>query len=198
MLVDEAVDILPELERVVFELRWLVDDRPLAVDEHVASVHACVDDVVHVLAANDPRVERDVGVHVPVQCETATERDGARLDARRSVHDRQRIVERIALAPEHVGGVRLRVALVAPLRVGVVAGLGQHGLAPADLHAETVLGPQQEALVGDDLIVVDEDDRFAAEDRSGDQADVANGAVAHKARAGNHVGELDLLEPAVQ
>ena len=198
VLVDEAVRVLAESDGFRDRLGRLVDDSPLVVEVDVGAVHPRVDDVVHVLAAQDPRVERDVREHLAVQGEDPAEGDVRALDARRLADHRERLVERIALAPEHVAPVRLVVALPAALRVGVEAALGQQRRAVVELRAEPVHGAFEEVRRRDDLVVVDEDDRVVAENRSGHEADVAHRPVALEGDAVDHVGELELFEAPMQ
>ena len=85
-----------------------------------------------------------------------------------------------------------------PCVVGVVAGLGEQRRAVVELGAEPVHRGLEEVRRGHDLVVVDEDDRVVAEHRGGHEADVAHRAVALERDAVDHVGELELLEAAVQ
>ena len=85
VLVDETVDILSELECFTGKLRRLMDDRPLAVQVNVSTMHPGVDHIVYVLASHNPRIERNVHEHVAVKRETTTEGQRAELKARRCI-----------------------------------------------------------------------------------------------------------------
>ncbi len=130
--------------------------------------------------------------------EQPAERDACALDPRRLEHDIKCLVEGVLLPPEDVGPVGILVPLPAPLLVHVVARLGEERRAVLQLSAEPVERGLEEVLVEHDLVVVEEDGGVVPEHRRGDEADVAHRAVAGERDALDHVGELELLEPAVQ
>ncbi len=161
-------------------------------------MHAGVDDVVDVLPPDDPRIERDVAVHVAVKRQAPAKSNGRRRNPGKAIDHGKRLIEGVVPTPEHVGPVRVMMALIVAILVCVVAGLSQYRLAVIEPITDPLHRCSKERGVIDDLIVVDEKCGFAAHDRCCDQPHVTDRAVPHEAHARDHVRELELLHPAMK
>ena len=157
---------------------------PLVVQPDVRSVHAQVQHVVQVLAAGDPRVERQALERLLVQRQAAAAHVVRTRQARAAHGLRHHLVERLALLPEVVVPLVLALREIRALGVEVEARLGQDGDALLRELAQAVHGLLQEVGVVHHLVVVQEHHGIEAERVRHHEPQVADGAVA---------GQADLL-----
>ena len=166
---------------------------PLVVEPDVGAVHTQVEHVVEVLAARDPRVERQALERLFVQRQTAAAHVVAARQARAAHGFRDHLVEGLALLPEMVVPLVLALRQVRPFRVEVEARLGQDGNALLRELAQAVHGLLQKVGVVDDLVVVQEHDRVEPEHVGQHQAEVAHRAVPRQADLLLQLAQAQLL-----
>ncbi len=197
-LVEPAEDVLEETRPLALRRRRQVAQVPLVVEPHVGAVHAQVQQVVQVLAARDPRVERRAHERRLVDGEAAAAHVVAARKPRPLHGVRDPGVERLALLPEMVVPLVLALGEERPFGVEVVARLGEDGDALLGELAQPVHRLLEELGIVHHLVVVEEHHGIEAQRVGYRQPEVPDGAVAGEADLPAELAHAQLLEALLQ
>ena len=174
-----------------------VQEAELVVEPDVAAVHARVDEIVEVLAAGNPRIERDAAIRIRMQDHATAAADVGTAQARAAKDALDVVVEIGRLVPEMVIPGHVLGRLGAVVAVVEKTGLGRDDRPRRSLARDAVHGALEKVGIGDDLVIIDEDDRVMTEYRGDDETEVSNGAVARETSRALVLADAHLLEPAV-
>ena len=166
----------------------------LIIKPDIVTVHARVYEIVEVFSAGNPRIEGDIAIRIGMQHHAATTAYVGTAQTRAVQGALDVVVEVGGLVPEAVIPRHVLRSLGAVIAVVEEAGLGRDNRTRRGLACNTVQGTLKKIGVGNDLVIVDEDDRVVTENRGGNETEIADGTIARKASGALVLAHAHLLE----